>query len=153
MIKLSFRVVDRNLSPVHTYPFCVGKGRIFCPVFQTFSRPHLAFFNRFCPSTQKRNSNWKRYHLQFSLMEAYAFTGIQHRDVIAPFLSIHSSKAKRRFQNQTTWIWLLMTCLCCLRCCLCNLSLLWEISTLESVFKDAFSATAFTGQWRIQTFR
>ena len=86
-------------------------------------------------------------------MEAYAFTGIQHRDVIAPFLSVHSCKAKRRFQSQTTWIWLLMTCLCCLRCYLCNFSLLWEISTLESVFKDAFSATAFTGQWRIQTFR
>ena len=37
------------------------------------------------------------------------------------------------------------TCLCYLRCYLRNFSLLWEISTLESVFNDEFSVTAFTG--------
>ena len=35
----------------------------FSSVFQGNPRPHVSFLNRFCPSTQKHNSDWKRDHL------------------------------------------------------------------------------------------
>ena len=48
-----------HLTPVNTYPFLFENGDFF---FRKRLRPHVVFFNRFCPSTRKRNSDLKRCH-------------------------------------------------------------------------------------------
>ena len=53
-----------------------SKADIFFSIFlkSPYPYPHVAFFNRFCPSTRKRNVDRKRYH------HLCAFTGDKHRD-------------------------------------------------------------------------
>ena len=56
-----FEIIFKTaLGPVNKYPF-LFETEIFY-VYKN-RRPHLVFFNRFCPSTRKRNSDWKRCHL------------------------------------------------------------------------------------------
>ena len=51
-----------NWGPRPRLRFCF-KMKNFSSVFQGNPRPHVSFLNRFCPSTQKHNSDWKRDHL------------------------------------------------------------------------------------------
>ena len=52
------------------------RPRFFFSIFlkSPYPYPHVAFFNRFCPSTRKRNVDRKRHH------QLCAFTDIKHRD-------------------------------------------------------------------------
>lgn len=97
-------------APSIRIPFCL-KTDIFSPFSKNNLPPHVAFFNRFCHSTRKSNSDWKRHHLwwEHAHLQAreivasimYRVDWIQPRDVFqkSPFSSIHKSITKLPFQT------------------------------------------------------
>ena len=91
--------------------FCL-KTDSFYPFSKNNPPPHVAFLNRFCHSTRKSNSDWKRHHLwwEHAHLQAREMVAsimcrvdwIQHRDVFpkSSFSSIYKSITELRFQNR-----------------------------------------------------
>ena len=69
------------------------KGDFFS--FSNKPRPHVAFLNRFCPCTQKRDSDYKQY--VDGSMRSYWYVTAWRNSFPHPFNN--TSTAKRRFQN------------------------------------------------------
>ena len=89
-----------NLRPCSDISVFAWKQRFFLS-FQKKKinrRLHVAFLNRFCPSTRKRHSYWQQYHL----IGACLYNGLSVRDVI--FLKSRRRQRERQKKKKKVYI-------------------------------------------------